>query len=46
MASEIKKCNCQSEYQDKKYGPGMRVHNVGKKGGTKSAKCTVCGTIK
>lgn len=29
MASEIKTCdnqNCKSEYQDKKYGKGKRVH--------------------
>lgn len=43
--SKIAKCTCKSEYQDAKYGHGMRVHNLGKgkeKAGRK-AKCTVCG---
>ena len=26
----IVKCNCESEYQDKAYGPGNRVHNEAK----------------
>ena len=36
----IKRCtkNCEHEYQDKKYGKGMRVHNVGRNQTT----CTVC----
>lgn len=44
----IKKCSCSHEYQDKRYGTGMRVHNVGKKPPTGSAfvKCTVCGSKK
>lgn len=46
MPSEIKNCDCKSDYQDKKYGQGKRVHNIGKKGGNKSAKCTVCAKIK
>jgi len=42
MASTIiKPCskNCESEYQDKKYGKGLRVHNLGRD----KATCTVCG---
>lgn len=33
-------CNCESKYQNLKYGKGQRVFNVG----TKNATCTVCGT--
>ena len=39
----IKPCDgarCISEYQDKKYGRGMRVHNAKANGGR---SCTVCG---
>lgn len=46
----IKKCEsgktCNSEYQDHKYGKGMRVHNVGPKsktGGEPKEVCTICG---
>lgn len=48
MAVVILKCECKgtppsaSEYQDKKYGDGMRVCNVGE-GDKKVATCTVCG---
>lgn len=41
--SLIKQCNCQSEYQDKKYGRGMRVHNETAKD---ELRCTVCTTVK
>jgi hypothetical protein len=34
----IKKCTCDNEYQDKKYGYKMRVHNPTLKGW----RCTVC----
>lgn len=39
--TKIKACNgCKPHpYQDKKYGPGQRVHNTG----AKADKCTVCG---
>lgn len=33
-------CNCPSAYQDKFYGKGVRVKNVGKDG---KLVCTVCG---
>lgn len=36
------RCNCASEFQDKTYGPGNRVHNMGKEKWT----CTVCGNKK
>lgn len=35
----IAKCDCKSEFQDKKYGKGMRVKNSSTAGYT----CTVCG---
>lgn len=35
----VVKCNCKNEYQDKKYGNGMRVHNKIKDSG---CRCTVC----
>jgi len=38
------KCDCKSEYQDKAYGKGMRVHNLMAKSPTteQMARCTVC----
>jgi len=32
-------CVCASEYQDKRYGKGMRLHNPTKDGW----RCSVCG---
>ena len=45
--AKIEKCVCASKYQDKAYGTGLRVHNVGKKkeGGT-LLRCTVCRTVR
>lgn len=42
MATEIKNCNCKSDYQDLRYGKGNRVYNVSAKAGTKTSRCTVC----
>ena len=36
----IGRCFCKSEYQDKKYGQGMRVMNRTENG---KVRCTVCG---
>lgn len=36
----VKKCDCEHKYQDKKYGPGMRVMNPMTK--TDGVRCTVC----
>lgn len=47
MAVVIKRCGCKStppgisEYQDKRYGDGMRVCNLDIK--KTEATCTVCG---
>jgi hypothetical protein len=38
--TEIKKCTCKNEYQDKKYGKGQRVHNFAT--GKEKWRCTVC----
>lgn len=38
----IAPCVCKHPYQDKKYGTGLRVHNLGKK----TKNCTVCGKEK
>ena len=45
MATAITTCNCEHEYQDKKYGKGMRVHNETNKVPT-TYRCTVCGKVK
>jgi hypothetical protein len=36
----IGRCFCKSEYQDKKYGQGLRVMNRMENG---KMRCTVCG---
>lgn len=42
------KCNCRSEYQDNKYGTGIRIFNkmADKKGFGEQYRCTVCGTVR
>ena len=44
--TRIMKCDCEHEFQDKRYGKGKRVHNemVPKNG--KTYRCTVCGKEK
>ena len=39
MASEVKRCSCKHEVQDKLYGQGNRLMNEYNKG----YRCTVCG---
>ena len=38
----IIKCNCVHEFQDERYGLGMRVHNATAKDST--YRCTVCAS--
>jgi len=39
----ILSCTCKHEYQDQKYGKGMRVHNmVPDPNGSSTWRCTVC----
>lgn len=47
MATVMKGCSCQSEYQDNLYGKHMRVFNEGSKDGKSTGKvtCTVCGKV-
>lgn len=43
----IRRCSCKHEYQDEKYGQGMRVHTPAKlKTGDIKPRCTVCGVEK
>lgn len=43
----IRACDCEQEFQDKKYGKGKRIHNEAKgKTGTKAWRCTGCGVRK
>lgn len=44
--SEVKPCKCKNEYQDQKYGKGMRVHNKARdrQGEFTVNRCTVCNT--
>ena len=44
MTTQLLRCDCQHEYQDKKYGKGIRVHNTDKS--NKKNVCTVCGKAK
>lgn len=37
----IEKCVCKSDYQDKRYGKGMRLKTVRR--GTSISVCSVCG---
>ena len=40
-ATMVKKCDCESEFQDKFYGHKLRVHNYAVK--KEVWRCTVCG---
>jgi hypothetical protein len=51
MSAVIRSCGCAStktgnpagaEFQDRQYGKGRRVHNVG----AKVVRCTICGSEK
>ncbi len=37
----VRKCTCQSEYQDRVYGKGNRICNETEK--SSKVRCTVCG---
>lgn len=39
----VRSCNCQHEFQDQRYGKGLRLHNPRKEG---KYACTVCGSLK
>jgi hypothetical protein len=40
--SEVRPCTCKSDFQDRMYGKGKRLHTVIGKG----FRCTVCGKDK
>jgi hypothetical protein len=44
-STKIMKCTCKHEFQDKTYGRGNRVHNIGR-GTSPKAVCTVCSSAK
>lgn len=40
-------CGCENDYQDKKYGKNMRVHNPCSESSKPIGhRCTVCGIVK
>lgn len=43
-----KQCTCTHEYQDQKYGDGIRVHNplAKKKEQPQQWRCTVCKAVR
>jgi hypothetical protein len=43
---ETRPCNCKSEFQDKLYGRGNRLHTLPQGGKRTGATCTVCGVKK
>ena len=42
------KCTCAHDFQDARYGRGVRLHNpaTGKSGEMDALRCTVCGARK
>jgi hypothetical protein len=47
LTTKVMKCSCTNEYQDTKYGTGMRVHNLkSQQGKPVGWKCTCCGTVR
>ena len=46
--TKVKLCNCDHEYQDKRYGQQKRVHNKVQTptGSASKYRCTVCENVK
>ena len=42
MSTEVKRCECKSDFQDEEYGHQQRLMNLNEKGGM---KCTICGAV-
>jgi len=43
----VRPCTCPHAFQDKEYGKGKRLHNIGGKSVTdRTYTCTVCGIVK
>lgn len=45
MDPRIIECVCKHEFQDERYGRGMRVHNPCKQENSTAFRCTVCGMV-
>lgn len=45
MATQIRRCTCESDFQDRVYGKGMRVFNEGGKDKVSELHCTSCGKV-
>lgn len=43
---EIRSCHCTSNYQDRVYGKGQRVHTLSQGGKKNNSTCTSCGVKK
>lgn len=39
--TSVKRCTCKHDFQDKRYGKSLRLHNRGPNG----QRCTVCGNV-
>ena len=46
VKTAVLKCNCVSEFQDKQYGKGMRLHRSGTRQEHDPMLCTVCYPIR
>lgn len=46
--AKVVKCSCRSEFQDKTYGSGLRLHNYALNAFNKTGgwRCSVCLTLK
>jgi len=46
QGTTVMRCHCDSVFQDRHYGPSMRLHNVMGTTSKGKARCTVCGDVK
>ena len=42
MATKVLKCDCKHDYQDRRYGQQVRLHNSTSKTDRAAWRCTVC----
>ncbi len=46
VSTKTMKCKCKNSYQDKKYGPSVRIFNRGvSKTNSVKWRCTSCGNV-
>lgn len=45
MATQIRQCTCENDFQDRVYGKRMRVFNERGKDKVTELRCTCCGKI-